>query len=382
MDLITRAELKMLMQPGPEGTYISLFMPTHRFGKGVEGDQLRWKNLVVEVETLLLKRMRRPDVEALVAPARDLLNDTMAWQYMSDGLAVFLSPEQHRIYRVAAPMMKLATVGSHWVLGPLLRLFSGDERFLLLALSQHEVRLLECSRNTVEQVQLSGFPTSLEDAVDPQEPRSDTMTRAAAPGGRGGPAVFFGHSGDRQIKQEAVKRFLRAVSDGLHEILAGETAPLVLFGLEHLVVTYREVTNYQHLLGSAVLHNADELSIDQLHRGAWPLVEQHLKEVRGQVIERFKELGGTGRVSSDLATIAAAAADGRVETLFVKADPWCWELVESNPLGIVALGDDAEYAECEKVDLAAALTIENGGRVYATSQTVVADSQVAAIFRY
>ncbi|OFE17064.1 hypothetical protein BA895_17975 [Humibacillus sp. DSM 29435] len=383
MDLLTRTELESLTQPGPDGPHVSLFMPTHRFGEGIEADKLKWKNLVSGVEDLLTQRMRRPDVETLLAPARELQNDAMAWQYMSDGLAMFLRPDGQCSFRVPAPMPELATVGSRTVMGPLLRLFAGDERFLLLALSQREIRLLEGSRNTVEQVQLGEVPTSLADAVAPQEPRSDTMARPAAGAGRGGPAVFYGHgAGDRHLKKDEVVRFLRQVSTGLRDVLAGETAPMVLLGLEPLVASYREVNRYDHLLDEAVVHSSDQLSIKQLHEMAWPLVERRLRDDRALEIERFRSLHGTGRVSSDLKDVAEAAAEGRVETLFVKADPWCWEQVAGNEPAIVELGADERYAEFDQVDAAAVATLNKGGRVYATSETVDPESQVAAIFRY
>ena len=100
------------------------------------------------------------------------------------------------------------------------------------------------------------------------------------------------------------------------------------------------------------------------------------------MIEHFRELSGTGRVSSDLPVVSQAAAEGRVETLFVKADPWCWEGVSDDSSPVVHLGTEERYAECEQVDLAAVATLTNSGQVYATSQEVVPDSELAAIFRY
>jgi hypothetical protein len=168
-----------------------------------------------------------------------------------------------RTFRVPAPMVELAAVGSRTVMGPMLRLFAGDERFLVLALSQREIRLMEGSRNVLEQVQLTDVPTSLKDAVDPQEPRSNTMARRAANAGRVGPAVFYGHgAGDRHLKKDELLRFLRQVSNGLRYVLAGETALMVLFGLDPLIVTYREVNAFEHLLDAAVVHDADQLSIE------------------------------------------------------------------------------------------------------------------------
>lgn len=383
MDLLTRAELALLAQPQPGGTCVSLFMPTHRFGDGIDADRLRWKNLITGVEAVLAKQMRRAEVEELLEPARRLHEDDLEWQYMSDGLSMYLGDGEPRTFRVPTSIPPLATVGDRYVMGPMLRLLSGDEHFFVLALSQRSVRLLEGNRNTVDEVQLGDVPTNLKDVVEAEEPRSDTMARPAKAAGRGGPAVFYGHgAGDRHLKKEEVVKFLREVSTGLHELLVGRTSPMVLVGLEHLVSAYRGINSYEHTVDDVVIHNPDQLSTDELHQMAWPVVEQRLRDDRSAVIERFHGLNGTGRVSSDLQMVADAAAEGRVDSLFVNAAPWCWEHDVSNGLPIVALGEDPAYADCERVDAAAAATLNNSGRVFAISEPVVPGSQVAAILRY
>lgn len=383
MDLVTRADVESLAAPGLGDAQVSLFMPTHRFGAGIEADKLTWKNLVNGVEQVLGEKLRRPEVEALLAPARELQGDAMAWQYMSDGLAMFLRPGWHRTFRVPAPMPSLATVGDRLVIGPMLRLLSGDGHFLVLALSQREIRLLEGSRNVVDEVRLANVPTSLRDVIEPHEPRSEAMARPAADAGRAGSAVFYGHgAGDQHLKNDDVMRFLRSVATGMREVLAGQTSPMVLVGLDKLVASYREVNSYAHVLEQAIDHNADQLSAAELHQLAWPIIEEQLRARREVQIERFHALNGTGRVSSNLVEVAQAAAEGRVETLFVKADPWCWEAVSDDPVPVVQLGADQRYCECEQLDAAAIATLNNRGQVYATSQAVDPASDLAAIFRY
>lgn len=384
MDLLTNADIAALAAPGQGGTNVSLFMAIHRFGREVEADRLRFKNLVAGVETTLGKTLRRAEIDELLAPAHQLRDDAMEWQYMSDGLAMFLRADRHRTFRVAAPMPTFATVGDKPVLGPMLRLLSGDGHFLVLALSQREIRLMEGSRNTVEVVRLTAVPTSLKDVITPREPRSDTVARPAAGGrGGGGSAVFYGHgAGDQHVKGVEVEQFLRNVSTGLKEVLAGQTVPLVLAGLDHLVAAYRAVNAYPNVIEAAVEHNSDQLSTEELHRKAWPLIEARLRSDRERVIDRFKELNGTGLVSSDLAIVAEAAAAGRVETLFVKADPWCWERVVHDDSPVVELGVDERFADCELIDAAAVATLNTNGRIFATSETVASDSEVAAILRY
>lgn len=382
MDLLTVKDIQALAQSEADATHVSLFMPTHRVGSGVQADPLQWKNLINGVEAVLLETMRRPDVEALLQPARDLQQDTMAWQYMSDGLAMFLRPGWHQSYRIPAPLPELATAGEHFVTSPLMHLLSGDEHYLLLALSQDEVRLMDGSRHTVTQVELDEIPTSLADVIEPREPRSDTVTRPASSGSRGR-AVFFGHgTGDDTAGEEDLKRFLRQVSAGLHEILNGQTAPLVLVGLDPTVAAYRDVNHYGHVLDGAVIRNPDGLSSEQLHELAWPIVENRLRDDRTALIERFRALHGTGKVTSTPDKVMEAAEQGRVDTLFLRVQPWCWERVAGGETPVVALGADERYAECELLDAAAVATLSNGGQVYATSQQVVEDSAVAAILRY
>jgi hypothetical protein len=383
MDLFTTADITKLAEPGSRETTVSLFMPTHRVGRGIEADKLRFKNLVAGVKKSLDKKMSSAQVDALLTPAHHLSESSLEWQYMSDGLAMFLSADHHRTFRVPAPMPAFATVGNKPILGPMLRLLSGDEHFLVLALSQREIRLLHGTRNTVEVVELADVPTSLRDAVTPKEARSDTMARPAATPGRGGRAIFYGHgAGDQHVKTIEVEQFLLSVADGLKEVLAGQSIPMVLVGLEYLVSAYRDVSAYSSVLDEAVEHNPDELSPEQLHELAWPVIERRLRAERAQEIDRFQELHGTGLASDDLSTVSEAATAGRVDTLFVTADPWCWERVLDNDAPIVELGTDQRFADCELVDEAAVATLNAGGKIYATSETITPNGEVAAIFRY
>lgn len=387
MDLLTRTDLEALADPSVEGAQVSLFLPTHRYGRDeIEGDRVRWKNLIAGVEESLGDQLRRPQIEELLAPARDLQQDVHSWQYMNDGLVMFLRQGWSRTYRIGASVPELATVGGRFTLGPLTRLLSGDERFWVLALSQREIRLMSGTRNTVDEFDLPDeMPTTLRDVVAPHDPRSDAMARPAGQAGRGGKAVFYGHgAGDRHLKKDEISKYLRGVAAGINELLTDQNEPMVLVGLDQMVAAYREVNSYANVLPEAVIHNPDGIVAQDLHEFAWPIIEEHLRADRAEVMDRFHELNGTGRVSADLETVAAAGKDGRVDTLFLRADPWCWERAAggADTTTVVRLGGTSAFAECERVDEIAIDTLLSGGRIFATSQTVVPESEVAAIFRY
>lgn len=385
MDLLTKADLEQLAERERAELQISLFIPTHEFGAGTQTDPIRWKNLITRVERVLAERgLRAPEIAGLLAPAWELRDNHRAWRYMSDGLAMFLRPGWHRTFRVPVEVPELATIGDRFVVGPLLRIITADSHFLMLTLSQRRIRLLEGSAHKVEELELADVPTNLLDVIEPPEPRSDTMAFPLSSSPRhGAAAVFYGHgAADDDFKQTQLHRFLRQVSDGLSDYLTGQNLPLVLVGLDEMISPYLDVNGYPHVIDDAVRQNPDQLSADELHAAAWPLVEKILVRERDVAVARFADLHGTGLASNDDAKIAEAARNGRVDTLFLAAEPWCWEQQPGNA-AVVQLGADDAFAHCELLDRAAMHVLSSGGRVHAIrADAVPSGGDVAAIFRY
>jgi hypothetical protein len=383
MDIVTKADLTLLARREQPGTHLSLFLPTHRLGSEDRTDPLRWKNLLTNVETALADQgMRRNAITELLAPAWAFHGDTLAWQYMSDGLAMFLRPGWHRSYRVPVTLPELATVGERFVTGPLMRVLTNDRHFLLLAISQRDVRLLEGSMQHVEELELRDVPRDLRDIIEEQEPRSDAMARPLA-GGRGGRAVFYGHgAADGEFKKEEVTRFLRRVADGLGDYLRGESLPMVLVGLTEMVAAYRSVNSYPHLLDEEIRTNPDGLPPEKLHDAAWPVIEGILDAQRARALDRLGELRAAGQSVEEPALIAEAAAAGKVESLFVAGEPWCWEQISD--LGpVVGLGAEESFSSCELLDRAVTDTLTHGGQAYAVPAAEVFDGhRAAAALRY
>jgi hypothetical protein len=383
MDLLTNADMQMLESPGEPGERVSLFMPTHRFGGEAQTDPMRFRNLLTGVESALGQRgMRRPEIEAFLAPAWALHQDTMAWKHMSDGLAVYLRPGWLKVFRVPVSLPEVATIGDRFVVGPLLRLLSGDEHFLLLALSQRRVRLLEGSRDRVEELELGEVPTSLLEVSEPGEPRSHTMARPLSGAGRGGPAVFYGHGArEASDRKDEVQRFLHQVGEGVRDYLGNQNSPMVLVGLTEVLAMYREVNGYPHVVTDMVEQNPDDLTAEELHDATWPIIARRLQDRANEALAQMADLEGTGRASTNPEVIRDAAAQGRVATLFLPAHTRCWDQPSTGSPHVVQLGTDDTFARCELLDQAAVDTLTRGGLVY-TLPKLPGNGDVAAVFRY
>ena len=385
VNVLSKTELKTLAEARDKWC-VSIFMPTHRAGVETRQDPIRLKNVLGETEKrLLAKSLRTPDVEALLAPAYKLLQDGLFWRGQSDGLAIFISPQMSRHYRLPLDFEGLVAIEQHFHLKPLLPLLSGDGRFYVLAISQNAVRLLQGTRHSVSQVELMGIPSSLDEALkyDDPESRLQFHTATGALGGHGErAAVFHGHGVGSNDAKTNILRYFHRVDESLTAALRDEQSPLVLIAVDYLHPLYGEANTYPHLVGEGVEGNPEELSAKELHRRAWDIVEPRFLRAQTEAAERYRQLAETEQASSDLKKVVPAAHYGRVETLFVAVGLQQWGTFDL-AINAVQVHPEAEPGDEDLLNCAAIQTLLNGGTVYAVEpEKVPGEALLAAVFRY
>jgi len=164
MDILKQDDLEQLIEVKDEYC-ISFYMPTHRTGREQQQDPVRLKNLIAEAEKKLIEHgVRNPKVQKLMRPAEAFLTDNDFWQHQGDGLAIFLTPGFLRAYRLPYTFSELMVLGRNFHIKPLLPLLTPNGQFYILAVSLNEIRLFRCTRATVNEVELSDVPTSMQEA--------------------------------------------------------------------------------------------------------------------------------------------------------------------------------------------------------------------------
>jgi hypothetical protein len=273
MDVIRRTDLERLALQGA-GSCVSVFLPTHRAGPEVHQGPIRLKNLLREAtESLQADGVKAPTIRSLLAPLWRLLDDGLFWQYQSDGLALFSRPGWWRSFRVPLELPELARVADRFHISPLLPLLTGDGHFFVLALSQNQIRLLEGTRDRLEEVDLPGVPLGVRDALQGEEAQKQLQLYVADRGGVGARGIFRGHGSAGDVQEERVLQYLRKVDRALGEVLAGERAPMVLAAVEHLAPIWRKANTYPHLVDEVLPGSPEGLGMHQLHARAWAVVE-------------------------------------------------------------------------------------------------------------
>jgi hypothetical protein len=383
MDLLTRDTLKALMQH-EEKWCVSLYMPAHRTAPETLQDPIRFKNLLRQAEERLVSGgLRAADAGQLLVPAEQLLDNHRFWQHQSDGLATFLAPDVAYYYRLPLRFDELVVVTERFHLKPLLPLLTGDGRFYVLALSQNAVRLLQCTRHHVSEVDLEGMPTSLDEALKYDDPERQLQFHTGTPPGTGRrPAMFHGHGVGIDDSKDNILRYCQQLDAGMRTLLKGEQAPMVLAAVDYLMPIYREANTYGHLLDDGVSGNPEGLRVEELQAQAWQVVEPHFRQAQEEALSQYHRLAGTGRTSTETRDILPAAAHGRVECLFVAVGVQQWGAYDHNS-DTLQVHQEVEPGDEDLLDLAAVLTISNSGTVYAVEPTSVpGNGPVAAIYRY
>ena len=386
MSLLSRQELEALATDC-EGRCISIYMPTHRAGSEIEQDPIRLKNLLDRAKDMLEEEgMRSPEARALLEPAQDLVQRRRFWRHQSDGLALFISKEEVRFYRLPMEFEELVVVSNRYHLKPLLPMLSGDGKFYVLALSQNDIRLFQGTRDSIDQVQLKDVPKSLAEALKWDDPDDHlqwhTGTRKVV-GER--PAMFFGQGmGSADDPDILIRRFFQKVADGLQEVLAEERAPMVIAGVEYLRPIFQEASNYHYILDEGINGNPEELSDQELHDRAWPLVAPEFQDAKGDAKNRYRLIQGRhlDLATSDLEKIIPAAANQRVEILFLSRDLEKWGKFDPET-GSLEIHASEQPGDQDLYDFAAVQTLLNGGLVYVVEpEEIPGGEPVAAIFRY
>src|SRR4051812_10871816 len=188
MDLLYAHDLTELAnrRGGPR---ISLFLPTHRGGPQTVRNRIRLKNLLRHAEDALrADGVRGGQIDAVLQPARHLLDLMWLWDQPSDGLALFCGPDEFRHLRVPLRLPELVTIGDRFLVRPLLPLLTADGHFYVLALSQDEIRLYEGTRLDLDEAALDGFPLAVWQTMPRRPPQVHAFV--AGRGGAGGAAVF------------------------------------------------------------------------------------------------------------------------------------------------------------------------------------------------
>lgn len=385
MNTVTFEQVESLFGRQP-GWCVSLYLPTHRSGPDIRKDPIRLKNRISEAEAQLeAAGVDEEEIKGLTSKARRLCDldsegNRQFWQHQADGLAMFLSADGQEHYRLPQRFDEVTVVARRYHIKPLLQALQGDGEYYLLAVSQNRVRFLEGSRSGLAERPVEDLPESLRDLVGSDREKGFNLGSFRTRANAGHDAVPHGHVETNEEHER--NRFFREIAEAIDDHLREEKLPLVFAGVEDLFPYFKEATGYAHLVEQPLTGNPDHSSEDELHEGAWPLVEEVLRQRRRKHLDRWQEVSHSDLGDDSPQKILLAATDGRVDTLFLATDRQLWGTFDEESR-VVEIEEESTAENYDLLDLAAVKTLLTGGEVI-----LIEDSErltrtgVAAIYRY
>ena len=175
---VTADDLAAWSAASSSSELVSIYLPTHRAGKEVTQDPVRFRRLVANAADEVAGS------EVLAAATR-LVDDREFWAHGTDGLAVFAGADGTTAIRLSQPNGEFAIVSDRFHLKPLVAALGRRVGFDVLALSRHSVRFVEVNGSRVAEVDVPDMPTSMPEALryDDREPQVQSHSATRVGGG-------------------------------------------------------------------------------------------------------------------------------------------------------------------------------------------------------
>ncbi|MBB6609609.1 hypothetical protein H7F15_01030 [Pontibacter sp. Tf4] len=372
---------------------ISIFIPTHRAGhETLNGnDQILFKNKIREAKALLARHdVPEAEISEYLKPAEDLLSDGNFWRHQAEGLAVFITKGFSAHYTLPVTMPDVVYVLDQFYFTPVIPLLSQNGRFFILCLNREKIGFFEATMDRIRPIDVSSFvPETMTKALKFDIKGKDQDFTNSTTTVNGSNIVHGAGSTKGDEEHERVREFMIEIDNSLQQILHDEHVPLVLAGVDHYCSIFRNHSKYKNIVPQnvPVNENADISNSNALHEKALAVIKPLMQQAHTESLERYENVAGTGVTSEDIATVAAEAVHGRVETLFIAPGQPVWGRYDAKN-AVAEIHDEYHRGDDDLVNLAATKTLAQGGRVFVSSYNGLSEAaddgsaNVKALFRY
>jgi hypothetical protein len=367
VDIPTSADIKALSSHRSQAC-VSIYLRTTPVTQHAQADRIVLKNLAKEaVQQLREGGFDKRQTAAIAEQLDDLIDDDEFWRFQAHSLAIFVTPENMRTFRVPNSLEPVVEVSNRFHVKPLLRSVSFPQSCYVLALAQKSIRVIEVSPDLPpERLNLEGMPEDAGRAVQ------GVGEVDHWPSGR-----IHGAEGQKVL----LRQFARNVDKALRPVLTGSDIPLILAAAEPLTSIYRSVNTYPRFAERVIEGSPEGMTDAQLAERARIILDEIYRDELAAWRSLFEVRAGERRATTDIAQAARAATIGAVDSILVDIDQVIPGRIDDR--GDIVFAEQANTSNYGLVDEIATRVIKTGGRVLGVRREDIPRGEpLAAILRY
>lgn len=368
-DIPTRDDISALAT-AREPMSVSIYLPTSPRRADAESARMALKHLLFEaVSQLEASGADKRSVGRLQESVDDLIQHEAFWEHLSTSLAVFVTPDSLRTFRLPNRLGPLLEVSDRFAIKPLMRTITFPQAAFVLALAQDSVRLIEVTPDPeAHEVEVPDLP--------------DRVERVGGMGAASGITAFGYTVHGREGEKLRIGQFARSIDRALRPVLTGRDLPLILASTEPLESIYRAVNSYPHLTTAGIAGNPELLSADDLAGAARGILDGLYREELVALKDRIARQGAHGRAVTDLSDVARSVTYGAADSLVVDLDQTIPGRINEED-GSIQFGDADDAETYDVLDEIVRRAILTGAKVYAVhAADVPGGGPVAASVRF
>jgi len=281
---------------------VTITAPLDRRRPSNDEDRIRIRNLLADARIQVLATAR-PDTAASVLDQLDAAAADVELGTGAQGVVIVVAAELAETHLVPFPVAEAVTVGTTPATRFLVQGLRRSPRYRLLVVSDRATRLFEAVRDDVVEVVTHGFPLSAN--IVRRDRRAIAGRFARSPG---------------RDDTERWRNFYRTVDHALTDASVGDPLPIVLAGVNSSTSLFLEISRNGHLVIGRLDGAHDRASTHQLGLAAWPILREHLKARRREVVTDLGDALHAGDAVVGLDDVWQYARQGRGRLVVVEED--------------------------------------------------------------
>ncbi|MCF1503348.1 hypothetical protein L0F51_06180 [Afifella sp. H1R] len=369
---------------------ISIYLPMEMRSAETLQNPTRLKNALAEARRNLHAVDEGKDVDALLRPAEERLDDFDFWQHQDQSLAVLIDESGVHWIKLPGEVEELSLVGERFYLRPLIRIFSSAGHGYLLCVTRDDVQLYKVRKHDLRPVDVPNMPKSLAKFRGMTEFDGNVGFHSNASGGQQGGSAgvpqyhSLGPSPDDYNEVE-LDEYLGQIAKAVDHKLGGAGAPLVIAAEPRTLGHLQNKLHYKGVSEENLKVDPASKSEPELHQTSWSLMQQEVEGDRRDALERLKarlkDKSSNGALR-DINEIARASIEGRLEAVFIARSAHLWGTYNSDEHAVHVV-DEPGPEQSDLIDFVAVRALQAGGSIYSMEgETAENLGPVAALTRY